>query len=120
LLARLDTSFDVLEPRVARGAEFEVGLQPHPEFSRCAEVSGEPQSGIGSDASPATDDIVDARCTHVQGLCELVYTHFERQQYILAYDLPGMYRVQLSWLHDFSHVNSSVVVHDFNVESVAC
>jgi hypothetical protein len=44
------------------------GLQVQPRARIAAKVARQPHGGIGADAAPLANDVVDARRRHVQGL----------------------------------------------------
>ena len=75
-------------------AQIIVGLQPQPGFRRNAEVSSEPQSGIGRDGAKSVHDRADSIRRDIQIASQLINAESERFHEILQKDFAGMNRIE--------------------------
>lgn len=76
-------------------SEVVIHLNAQPEGGGVAEVDGEPQGGVGGDASFPVDDLIDPARGNAQGSSELVLADVQWFQEFLKENFAGMRR--FSW-----------------------
>lgn len=89
-----DERFDVVEDLafllVAGNAEVVVGLEAGPHFGAGAEVAGQAQGGVGTDAALFEHDFVDAARGDIQGAGERILGQAMRVHEFLTQNFARM------------------------------
>lgn len=101
---------DFLFQRLFRHFQIVGVLQVQPALCIAAEITGEAQGGVGTDAPLFAHDVVNTRCGHMQGDRQGVGRYVERNQVLFAQNFAGVYGS-----HFVIHGSSLMVIDNFNI-----